>query len=46
MLMVLSATFSNISDTSCRLALLVEESGVLGENHQPIVSHGKLYHKR
>jgi hypothetical protein len=34
--MVFNATFNNIS------ALLVEETGVLGENHQPVID--KLYH--
>jgi hypothetical protein len=36
--MVLNATFSNIS------AILVEESGVPGENHQLVASHWQLYH--
>jgi hypothetical protein len=31
--MMLNATFNNIS------VLLVEETGVLGENHRPITSH-------
>jgi hypothetical protein len=38
--MVLNATFNNISAISWRSVLLVEETGVLGENHRP----GKLYH--
>jgi hypothetical protein len=31
------ATFSNISVISCRPVLLVEETGVPGENHLPIL---------
>jgi hypothetical protein len=37
--MVLNATFNNISVISWRSVLLVEETGVPGENHQPAVSH-------
>ena len=36
--MVLKATFNNISVLSCRLVLLVEVTGVLGENHRPVAS--------
>jgi hypothetical protein len=32
---VLSATFSNISAISWRPVLVVEETGVPGENHRP-----------
>ena len=32
------ATFNNISVTSWQSVLLVEESGVSGENHQPAAS--------
>jgi hypothetical protein len=35
--MVFSATFNNISVISWRSALLVEENGVPGENHRPVV---------
>ena len=38
-LMVLSATFNNISVISWRSVLLVEETGVPGENHRPVASH-------
>jgi hypothetical protein len=31
--------FNNISVISWRLVLLVEDTGVPGENHQPVVSH-------
>jgi len=31
--MVFNVTFNNISAISCRSALLVEETGVTGENH-------------
>ena len=34
--MVFNATFNNISAISCRLVLLVEETG---ENHRPATSH-------
>ena len=38
-MMVLDATFDNISVLSWRSALLVEESEVLGENQRPAASH-------
>jgi hypothetical protein len=34
-----NATFNNIAVISWRLVLLVEETGVPGENHRPVVSH-------
>ena len=37
--MVLNATFNNISITSLQSVLLVEETGVPEENHQPAASH-------
>jgi hypothetical protein len=37
--MVFNATFNNISDISWRSVLLVEETGVPGENHRPVASH-------
>jgi hypothetical protein len=37
--MVFNATFNNISFISRQSGLLVEETGVLGENHRPAVSH-------
>ena len=37
--MVFSATFNNISVISWRSVLLVEKSGVPGENDQPVASH-------
>jgi len=37
--MVLSATFNNISVISWLSVVLVEETGVPGENHQPVASH-------
>jgi hypothetical protein len=37
--MVFNATFNNISDISWRSVLLVEETGIPGENHQPAASH-------
>jgi hypothetical protein len=38
-LMVLNATFNNISVISWRSVLLVEETGGPGENHRPVASH-------
>ena len=37
--MVFNATFNNISVISWWSVLLVEEKGVLGENHRPVASH-------
>jgi hypothetical protein len=37
--MVFSATFNNISAISWQSALLVEETKVPGENHQPVASY-------
>ena len=37
--MVSNAIFSNISVISLQLVLLVEETRVFGENHQPAASH-------
>ena len=37
-LIVFNATFNNISVISWRSALLVEETGVPGENHRPVAS--------
>ena len=39
--MVFNATFNNISFISLRSALLVQETGVSGENHRPAASHGQ-----
>ena len=39
MVMVLNATFNNISVISWRSALLEEENGVTGEKHWPVASH-------
>ena len=36
---VFNATFNNISLISSRPVLLVEETGVPGENHQTVTSH-------
>ena len=38
-LMVLNATFNNISAISWQSVLLVEETGGPGENHRPVASH-------
>ena len=40
--MVLNATFNDISAISWWSALLVEESGIPGENHRSVTD--KLYH--
>ena len=37
--MVLNATFNTISIISWQSVLLVEKTGVPGENHRPVVSH-------
>jgi hypothetical protein len=37
--MVFNATFNNISVISWWSVLLVEETGVPEENHQPVASH-------
>ena len=37
--MVFKATFNNISAMWWRSVLLVEETGIPGENHQPVTSH-------
>ena len=42
--MVFNTTFSNITVISWRSILLVEETGVPGENHQPVKVTDKLYH--
>jgi hypothetical protein len=38
-LMVVNATFNNISAISWRSVLLVEETGGSGETHRPVASH-------
>ena len=42
--MVFNATFNNISIKSWMVVLMVEESGVPGENHRPVQVVDKLYH--
>ena len=37
--MVFKATFNNISIILWRSVLLVEETGVPGENHRPVANH-------
>jgi hypothetical protein len=37
--MVFNANFKNISVISLRSVLLVEETGVPGQNHRPVASH-------
>ena len=37
--MVFNAIFNNISDISWRSVVLVEETGISGENHRPAASH-------
>ena len=39
--MVSNATFNNISVLSWWSVLLVEETGVPGENHRPVASHSQ-----
>ena len=38
-LMVFNTTFNNISVISWQSVLLVEEFGVPGETHRPVISH-------
>jgi hypothetical protein len=40
-LMVFNATFNNIPVITWRSVLLVEETGVPGENHRPDASHSQ-----
>ena len=40
-LMVLNATFNNITCISWRSVLLREETGGPGENHRPVASHSQ-----
>ena len=42
-IIVFNATFSNISVTSWRSVLLVEETGIPGENHLPAASHRETF---
>jgi hypothetical protein len=42
---VFNATFNNISVISWQSALLVEETRVTGENHQPVASHLNLFYE-
>ena len=44
--MVFNSTFNNISIISWRSVLLVEESGIPGENHGPAQVTDKLYQIR
>ena len=37
--MVFNTTFNNISFIWCRSVLLVEETGIPGENYRPVASH-------
>jgi hypothetical protein len=39
--MLFNATFNNISVIVWCSVLLVEETGVPGENHRPVASHGQ-----
>ena len=40
--MVFNTTFNNISVISCQSVLLVEETGVPGENPRPVASHWQI----
>ena len=37
--MVFNANINNISVTSCRSVLLMDETGIPGENHRPATTH-------
>jgi len=39
---VFNATFNNISVILWQSVLLVEETGVPGENHRPVTSHWQM----
>ena len=41
--MVFNATFNNVSAISWWSVLLVEETGISGENNQPTASHWQIY---
>jgi hypothetical protein len=41
--MVCNATFNNISSISWQSVLLVEETGVSGENHRPVTASPHSY---
>jgi len=41
--MMLNATFKNFSVISWWSVLLVEETGVPGENHRPVASHWQTW---
>jgi len=41
--MVFNSTFNNISVTSWRSVLLVQETGIPGENHRPAASHWQTW---
>jgi len=41
--MVFNATFNNISAILWRSVLLVEETGVPGENHRPVERHWQTW---
>jgi hypothetical protein len=41
--MVINATFNNISVITWQSVLLLEETGVLGENHWPVTSHWQTW---
>jgi hypothetical protein len=43
-LMVFNTTFNNMSAMSWLSVLLVQETGVPGENHRPVVSPDKRYY--
>ena len=42
-LLCINATFNNISFRSWRSVLLVEETGLPGENHRPVASHWQSF---
>ena len=43
--MVFNATFNNISAILRQSVLLVEETGVPGENHRPVASHWQMLYR-
>ena len=41
--MVFNTIFNNITVISCQPVLLLEETGIPGENHRPVVSHWQTF---
>ena len=44
MIMLFNATFNNISVIPWQSVIVVEETGMSGENHRPVANHWQTYH--